>query len=189
MTYQDKWLNGRCIERGTRECANRYAIIREFCSTISDRLFTVCDIGANMCYFGIRLAEDFPYCRVTAFEFHSFEMRQRHVQANAVGMRVALMKKKLSLEDVESLSSAERFDVVLALSVAHHLTRGGDFERWIAALRSLGKHLIMEFALTDSKRAAKINDYAIPTDAKILGFGKSHLNHEVRRPIVLLEGK
>jgi len=186
MTYQDKWSNGRLIEKGTRECAERYAIVKSFCADRFERAFTVCDIGANMCYFGIRLAEDFPFCRVVAYEFHSPAMRYAHLRQSAEARRISLVAKKLHLEDVSALALRERFDLVLALSVLHHLP--GDSARWISALGVLGRHVIAEFALGDSLRTTARHNYSIPAGAKVLGYGRSHLDASVLRPIVALEG-
>lgn len=186
MTYQDKWSNGRLIEKGTRECAERYAIVRAFCAEKFDRAFTVCDVGANMCYFGIRLAEDFPLCRVVAYEFHSPAMRYAHLRQSVAARRISLVAKKLHLEDVSSMALSERFDLVLALSVLHHLP--GDSGQWVSALRALGKHVIAEFALGDSRRTAARHNYGIPANARVLGYGESHLDPRIPRPIVALEG-
>ena len=67
MKYQDSW-DGKVIEAGKRECASRYEIVKSVCSELKQP-FSVCDIGANMNYFGIRLIEDFD-CLVMSFEFH-----------------------------------------------------------------------------------------------------------------------
>lgn len=182
MTYQDLWLNGRCIKRGERECASRYELVRQVCA-LFEGPFTVCDIGANMCYFGIRLAEDFPLCEVMAFEFDHFELRERHLRANDVCGRVSLVKKRLTVEDVLQLP---RFDLVLALSVMHHLP--GEHEWWLSALRSVGDSVIVEYALGDSPRSALRKGYGVPHWASLLGYGTSHLDPSVRRPIVLLPG-
>jgi len=61
MAYQDKWIRGRVTQEGYRDCVKRYDIIKSFCSQYK-RPFTVCDIGSNWNYFGLRLTEDFPLC-------------------------------------------------------------------------------------------------------------------------------
>ena len=67
MIYQDTWVNGKLTQKGIRDCAGRYEVIKNFCLKFTEP-FTVCDIGANMAYFGLRLIEDFG-CSVIAFEF------------------------------------------------------------------------------------------------------------------------
>jgi hypothetical protein len=179
MTYQDKWLKGKLVEKGTRECADRYKIIRDFCSEeYGPEPFTVCDIGANMCYFGIRLTEDFPDCHVIAFEFDSFAIREAHVKANGSD-RLLLFRRKLSSTDIDSLSALCHFDVVLCLSVLHHAKND-----WLDSVLRLGDNIIVEHAMEDSKRV-KVNP---SLKGSILGYGKSHLDDSVKRPIVLMKG-
>jgi hypothetical protein len=183
--YQDSWKNGECEAGGVRECASRYQIVRRFCSGYQ-RPFSVCDIGANMCYFGIRLNEDFPECSVMAFEFDHYDLRAKHL-AESGADRVMLIDRKVSLRDVEMLRTFCRFDLVLALSVMHHLP--GDFGAWLDALASLGDCLIAEFAMDDSRRVHGRKGYHVPDDAVILGHGRSHLRDGATRPIVLLSGR
>jgi hypothetical protein len=185
VTYQDKWLNGRLLAKGSRECANRYQLVKEFCKRF-DGAFSVCDIGANMCYFGLRLTEDFPLCTVTAFEFNNFNVRLAHVQANNTGGRLQLVKQKLAAPDVVALAKQQRFEVVLAMSVLHHAP--GPFATWLAALSLLGRHVIMELALRDSGQYAnaEARGYHVPEGAVILGYGESHLDINVKRPIVVI---
>src|SRR5689334_12888770 len=92
-TYQDQWLKGKLVAKGTRECANRYELIKNFCEQFK-RPFTVLDIGANMSYFGIRLCEDFPECFVMAFEYSDFKMRKAHVEKNGTD-RLLLLNHRL----------------------------------------------------------------------------------------------
>ncbi len=183
-TYQDQWVNGRLVTRGIRECASRYEIIKLVCERYT-RPFTVCDIGANMCYFGLRLTEDFPYCSVIAFEYDNFAVRAAHVKKNN-STRLILLNRKLNLTDLCVLGSCCRFDIVLALNVLHHV--GNEFGAWLIALRGLGTNLIAEFATIDSRSKNQAEDYAIPPDARILGYGNSHIKREVQRPIVLIPG-
>jgi hypothetical protein len=170
------------VERGYRECAARYQIIKTFCERFK-RPFTVCDIGANMCYFGLRLTEDFPTCTVAAFEYNQFAMRAQHVR-NAE--RLMLFCRKLSLADIESMATFSHFDVVLLLSVLHHLP--GSTARWLKAFGKLGDNLIVEFAVQDSRARPK-KQCTIPGDAVLLGYGDSHLKRGVQRPIMLLASK
>lgn len=173
------------IAKGNRECAARYAVIRKFCAQFN-RPFTVCDIGANMCYFGLRLTEDFPQCSVVAFEFDHFELRAAHLE-KAGANRILLLNRKLRLADLDILSAHHHFDVVLALSVLHHVP--GSFDAWLAGLRRLGQTVIAEFAIDDSRRVATRPGYHIPVDAVTLGYGRSHLKHGAAyRPIVSLLG-
>lgn len=184
-TYQDQWLNGRVTVKGTRECASRYEIIKSFCREYGNCAFSVCDIGANMSYFGLRLTEDFPKCSVMAFEYNNFDIRAAHVKKNASN-RLLLLNRKLNTYDLSVLASCSRFDLVLALSVLHHV--GSEFDAWIAILRQLGNHVIAEFATTDSRSRKQSENHRIPPDAKVLGYGQSHIKRDIQRPIVLIPG-
>jgi len=183
-TYQDQWVKGKLVEKGMRECAGRYEIVKSFCKQFR-RPFTVCDIGANMCYFGLRLTEDFPKCYVVAFEFDKFDVRAVHVQKNNPS-RLLFLKRKLSLNDLSVLNAIGHFDLILALSVLHHV--GNKFDAWLMALRNLGDNVIAEFATDDSRSRRQSPDYRIPSDAQILGYCESHINKQIQRPIVLLPG-
>jgi SAM-dependent methyltransferase len=188
MTYQNKWINGAVAEKGYRECAPRYEIVRDFCRQRFTGPFSVCDIGANLCYFGLRLTEDFPLCSVMAFEFHPLVLKHAEVAIKSNNTkRLILLNRKLGLDDARTLASCAHFDVVLALSVIHHLP--GSFDDWLTALRGLGKYLIAEFAVEDSPRVAAHKGYHVPNDAVILGYGESHKKIGVRRPIVLIKGE
>jgi SAM-dependent methyltransferase len=182
MKYQDIWVNGECVSKGKRDSASRYGIIKTYC-TIFDKPFTVLDIGANMCYFGLRLIEDFG-CTVTAFEFDQFQDRLKYVKQNKTD-KLLFINHKLHLNDLKIMNQHCHFDLILALSVLHHVN---DSDLWIQELRKLGDNIIIEFALEDSKRVAIRKNYTIPLDSVILGYGNSHLKENFKRPIVLVRG-
>lgn len=181
MKYQDSWINGEMIEKGERECANRYDIIKAACQYIEPK--TVLDIGANMCYFGLRLIEDFN-CDVMAFEFNSFKLRLDHIKKSGT-KKLMLLERKLTIPDLEIIASCCRFELVLALSVVHHLP--GDTSEWIKAIRQCGRRTIIEFAGTDSARPTIRKNYSIPNGGSLLGYGDSHLKKNFKRPIYLYE--
>lgn len=185
MTYQDTWVNGRMVAKGNRECEKRYSVIRDYLTNRDQQIKSVLDIGANMCYFGLRLIEDFG-CSVMAFEFNGFDMRMAHVKANKT-KKLMLLNRKLSISDLDILASCTHFDVVLAISVLHHLP--GDSQQWVDLFRRLGGMVIIEFALTDSTRSSIRPNYAVPHDATIIGYGDSHLKKNFKRPIVCLKQK
>jgi hypothetical protein len=180
MKYQDIWINGQVTESGKRECAERYEIIKQFCTTLKQP-FTVCDIGANMAYFGLRLIDDFD-CYVIAFEFHQFEERAKIISLNKT-TKLIYMNRKISLNDLDILKQFCHFNLILALSVLHHVP--GSVKQWIEKLREFTDNLIIEVALSDSKRTETRKEYFIP-EGKILGYGDSHLKTNFKRPIILL---
>lgn len=181
MKYQDTRINGTTIESGNRECEQRYFIIKEYCKTLN-KSFSVLDIGANMSYFGLRLIEDFQ-CNVIAFEFHQYESRLKIISQNKTN-KLMYLNRKVSITDLDILNSCSHFDVILALSVLHHVP--GSVKQWIEKLKLLGDNLIIELAINDSKRVESRIDYEIP-EGIILGYGNSHLDKSVNRPIILLK--
>lgn len=183
--YQDQWVRGRVVKRGQRECAERYTIVKTFCERFAGQPFAVCDLGANACYFGLRLLEDFPACRVMAFEFGNFEERAKLVRRNRA-TRLMLLQRKVSMPDLDVLASCTRFDVVLALSVLHHV--GGEFADWIDALRRLGRFVVLELAGEDSRSRRMPTGHGVPPDAIPLGFATSHIRRDMQRPMVALPG-
>lgn len=182
MIYQDTWINGKCVEKGQRDCENRYSVIKPHFAKYGHG-FSVLDIGANMCYFGLRLIEDFN-CTVMAFEFNSFDLRMKNVMANKTN-RLMLLKRKLSISDIKILSNSCHFDFVIMMSVLHHLP--GNSTEWINEVRKIGSNTIIEFALDDSDRVLIRKDYKIPEDGKVIGYGDSHLMNNFKRPIILLK--
>lgn len=184
MTYQDRWIHGGAGSKGYRECARRYDLVKGICQQYNDKFFSVCDIGANLCYFGLRLTEEFPRCFVTAFEFNPVVLKQAAPLVKD-STRLHLINRKLTLAGARALAGGNHFNLVLAMSVLHHCT--GPSRDWIEALCALGDNVVIEYAQEDSTRVARIPD--IPNDAKVLGYGDSHLNAEIRRPIILLQNK
>lgn len=170
MTYQDVWINGRLVQEGYRSCEPRYRIVHEFCRANLVRGFRVCDIGANMAYFSIRLIEDFNAAAV-AFEFHQFNKRAAIVNRQRTD-RLMYVNRKISLDDLSVMREACRFDLVLGLSVLHHVR--GEVEQWIESMRAMSKFTIIEIALEDSVRATRKGG-AIHDGGEIIGYGDSHL--------------
>jgi hypothetical protein len=183
MTYQDKWAGG-VLDFGYRECSERYECVRDACRDLfGDRAFHVRDIGANVCYFGLRLTSDFPGCRVSAYENHHGAVRaaRKHL-ANHGNDRLTLADSKVTLDMV---SVFDHCDLILAMSVLHHMPE--ETAVWIDALRGACDHLIVELAMEGKARNSHRRN-VLPVGAKIIGHGASHLE-KAMRPIVYMEGK
>lgn len=179
MTYQDIWLHGKLVQKGYRSCAPRYQIVRDFCKSHMADGFTVCDIGANMAYFSIRLIEDFR-ATAAAFEFHQFEKRWAILKRRAP-KDLMYINRKVSLNDLRVLGLLCKFDLVLGLSVLHHVP--GESDQWVRAMREMGKFVIIEVAMDDSSRAMK-KGITIPDGGAVIGYGDSHLQDGFKRPII-----
>lgn len=184
MTYQDKWACAGVAGFGYRECASRYEVVRDFCrGTFGDRPFHVRDIGANLCYFGLRLTEDFPACIVSAYESHHGAARAAvsHLERHG-NERLHLSVSKVALQTVADF---ERCDLILAMSVLHHMPERP--AAWVDALLERCDHLIVELA-TEGKARNSHRKVDLPAGSKIIGYGASHLE-KAMRPIVYLEGR
>lgn len=186
MSYQDEWVKGAVVRRGYRECERRYEIVRGVCASLRRREFTVCDIGANLCYFGIRIAEDFPGAEITAYESHpaAYKRAKELISANGA-TRVDLYNKRLRLTDIDGLIRFQAFDVVLAMSVLHHVA--GNPADWLRRLEYLGGVVIVEAAGEDSHRKAA-RRFVMPSRAIKLGEAPSHLSPDKPRSVYMLNG-
>lgn len=120
MTYQPTADGGAA----QRDCADRYAPIRDLLTTI-DGPFTVLDLGANAGWFSTRIATDFPAAQVTAVD-------PRPEVQQATSDRVTAVQQRM---DAAALRALPRHDVVLALSVLHHLPEWQQAVPWLQACR------------------------------------------------------
>jgi SAM-dependent methyltransferase len=156
--YQDIWVKGKLQKRGVRECADRFELIADFCRQFK-RPFTVLDLGANLGYFSLRLTECFD-CTSVACEGIYVDWIQEVLVQNA-NPRVILLKQIFTLADLKALAQVEHFDVVLGLSVIHHLD--GAFDESLEVLRSLGDHLILELPFEANACGQQIVQQAVET--------------------------
>jgi glycosyltransferase involved in cell wall biosynthesis/SAM-dependent methyltransferase len=182
--YQDIWVKGKLHKKGVRECEDRFALIRDFCAQFK-RPFTILDIGSNLSYFSLRLTETFD-CTSVAVEGIYGDWIQEVLELNET-KRVVLLKKIIKLADLRAMAEVEHFDVVLGLSVIHHLD--GSFAESLEVLRSLGDHVILELPFEANACGQQLVKEAVeaklPDDSIFMGFGKSHLA-EGQRQIVRL---
>jgi 2-polyprenyl-3-methyl-5-hydroxy-6-metoxy-1,4-benzoquinol methylase len=181
--YQDEWVRGKVAAKGERECEHRYAVIKSFLQQYQ-RPFTILDIGANIGYFSFRIAEDFPDAIVVAVEGHPrflpklLEVAEKNGRDNVI-----IIGKKLSVEDISRLAELEHFDVVIGMSVIHHIYH--DPIEGLDAFLKLGDNLILEIP-NESKYG--LHKYAVlKSHGRVIGYGDSHINPGSTRPIVLYE--
>jgi len=175
--YQDIWVNGQVKKPGIRDCESRWKMMKpEFDRW--KRPFTVLDFGANLGYYSLRLVEEYD-CTVVAVESIYTDWLMEVLDENKQD-RVVLLDKKFTLQDVQALAEVEHFDLVLSLSVIHHI-EGGTFDEILHAFMSLGDVLISEVALECPACGQNIvKDTYVPKNAKVLGKPKSHLDGSER---------
>ena len=129
--YQDRYVRGQVIARGYRECAARYSLVVRGLGRL--RPHSVLDFGAAGGYFSFRMARELG-AAVTAVD-DSPELI-RTAKANG-DKRVKIVSRRLALEELTALGC---FDVVLALSVLHHVSPWPDYLR---ALRRAARRLLI----------------------------------------------
>ena len=177
--YQAKWVNGIEIEPGVRECADRYEIIKQYASQFN-RPFTVLDIGCNFGYFSFRLMEDFDCVSVMIESVPQYQSTlQDLARRNDSGI---VLHHRCSQQSLELLSQVEHFDLVLAMSIVHHIP--GDVNRTIEILGQLGDNVIIEVANEDNACGQEhVRTTRIGEDWKHIGKGRSHLRSGSERDI------
>jgi SAM-dependent methyltransferase len=82
------------------------------------RPFTVLDIGAFEGAFSLQIARDFPLATVIAIEQDDLIVGEAK-KANLPN--VIVLNRRMSAEDIVSLSRCEHFDVILCLNFLHHV--------------------------------------------------------------------
>lgn len=180
--YQDIWVQGKRESKGVRECESRYEIIAGV-ARLFNRPFTVLDIGANLGYFSLRLAEDFD-CTVLALEGHYSSWLTEVLNKNG-NERVISVSRTATLDDLRTLADVEHFDLTLALSVTHHV--GASYPDVLRQVRRMGMTTILELP-TERNACGQVSvqQTFIPEDGEVMGYGKSHLGGK-ERPLVLVE--
>jgi SAM-dependent methyltransferase len=186
--YQDVRLPGQTFASGVRGCEERYQFIRSVASQFN-RPFSVLDLGANLGYFAVRLVEEFD-CFVVCCEGIYASWLRAIVSKSARG-RIVVLAKTITIEDLEELAECESFDLVLAMSVVHHLAT--PVPRTIHALRRLGWKLIVELpteaTACGQARVAESMRYDWQSEGGVLiGEATSHLPGQAR-PTILMEGQ
>ena len=174
------------MSQGYRECARRYDVVRAELEGLR-RPFTVLDLGAHSGYFSFRLAEDFG-ARCTAVDDY-LGLTKLAEQNN--DPRVTVIRRRLGVSEVKALGG---FDVVLALSVLHHV----DHWRWmLATIRGLARsRVIVETPdPTEKLRVAKNRlalgaiDNGLQTLGRRIGQSTGVWERDCVRPIYALPGK
>ncbi|MBJ7449625.1 MAG: class I SAM-dependent methyltransferase [Parachlamydiales bacterium] len=146
IAYQDVWIKGRKFMSGSRDCTYRYEFIREFC-THFNRPITVLDIGANMGYYSIRLAEQFPG---TFVMFEGRELEHRYLKQICISndnARLVTLPQFIDLKQILEISKSFTFDLVLGLSVVHHFSE--PFQKVVEGMMQLGSYVMLELPQLD----------------------------------------
>ena len=184
--YQDIVIGDTTYSNGLRECEARYGIIKNFLAKF-DRPFSVFELGANLGYFSLKIARDFEavcFCVEGAYSEWLHAVLMENNNKAIYGLQATM-----SLGDLQALAQVEHFDVVLALSVVHHIDAPlGDI---IATLRDLADYVIIELPTETNAcggaRLLEAMNYDMSSFKK-LGEGQSHLGGDPR-PIFVIDGR
>src|SRR5690554_5210741 len=116
--YQDLWVKGKLVQRGVRECENRFEAIASVLDKIPGPL-RVLDLGGHTGYFSFRIAERFNRsCVLLATCGYADEVNNAVNQNN--NPSVTLLYQQQSPESLRALIKEHNINVVLALSVLHN---------------------------------------------------------------------
>lgn len=185
MSYQDRWICGETLEEGQRCCPERYLLVRSVMERYT-RPVTVLDLGANLGYFGHRLAHDFG---AIAVMIESRPVLEQVCRENDLSTTIAL-RRRLSVSDLEDLASSEHFDIVLALNIVHHFKR--EWRAALDAITRLGDDLIIETPPAEDVKACgqrtvlPILRAVEAMGPEKLGATRSHTTQNVWRPMYLV---
>jgi len=186
--YQDIWVKGKLEKKGVRECEKRYQVIKKVLDKF-ERSFTVLDMGANLGYFSFRIAEDYPMSSVVMIESPNFYGKQLQNLAVRNDLNnIILLQTHMDLYKIKVLSEIEHFDVVLAMSVVHHID--GDPNDVVNEMSALGDRLIIELPNTTNAcnphKVVKINPDLFYGKVEQIGEGDSHVTKGGKRPIYMI---
>lgn len=182
MTYQPLWIRGTQALEGDRECADRYAVIREVVQPYT-RQIAVWDLGASLGYFGLRLADEFGCVSVMV---DSRPALLEACRANGIPSTVAMVHR-LSVEDLRELSASSAPDVVLCLNVLHH------FEDWRGALEAVlafGGEILIETpgrgdtGSANYEASQSLLDALMDERPEMLFMFPSHVTAGISRPLL-----
>ena len=186
MAYQDTWIKGRVTEAGDRECAARYEAIASVVGEYQ-RPVTVWDVGANVGYFGHRLAEQFDGVFVMVDQRPA--LWSACVENDA--KNVVALTRKLTADDLSELAASEHADVTLALNVLHHMD---DWPQALEALLSFGDTLLVETPArgdtgsANYQRVGAILDALASVYAQPIATFNSHVTDGVKRTLFRIDG-
>lgn len=184
MSYQDSWIDGQTVTRGDRACASRYDLIRPVLQAYQ-RPFTVWDLGANLGYFGCRIAAEFGAVSVMVDPRAALVETCR---ANALPTTIA-MTHRLTAADLAELAASEHADVVLALNVLHHMS---DWREALTAILALGETVIIETpsdgdsGSANYRRARSVLKQILSYKPDVIGSSPSHVTPWVSRQMFVL---
>lgn len=172
--YQDVWRDGRCVEKGRRECADRFDLIASALSGAS----SVVDVGGWDGYFARRFAEAGVHATI--------------VEPRAVpDLPAGVVHRR---EKVTAATDLGVHDAGLLLSVLHHMP---DWQGVYESLRRSSRQVVVEAAVPDEmvgdlsptlvETGGRIGPIVERIAADARQIGSTRGPNGPRRPIYLVE--
>lgn len=196
LTYQDIIVNNQCVQKGERNCAPTYELIKKVLDQMHKPL-SVLDIGAAQGYFSFRIAYDYHAICVMLEGGYDY---QNHTNQLLTLCKLNKLPNTVFLQThitpalLRKLAEREHFDVVLALNFIHHC--GYDWREMADAVIMLGDTIIIEHPPYDEfqgptepewiKRAA-IAHYLQQLGAWVVGEVPRHTTHVKKSQIYCLQ--
>lgn len=130
--YQDVRWAGATLARGSRDCRQRWELIRPL---LPERA-AVLDVGSNFGWFALAACESLTDCVVASVEADEHSARvQRSVLGSHGEQRIALVTHPAGKRLAECFArSGQRFDAVFCLSVLHWMREHREFLTTIGSI-------------------------------------------------------
>ncbi|HET9784644.1 MAG TPA: methyltransferase domain-containing protein, partial [Terriglobales bacterium] len=154
--YQPIWGHPELSEGASRSCDHRWAVIRRVCGRLAAELGRaprILDLGCAQGWFSLQLAQ-------TGARVHGYDLVAENVAVcQALARRnpgLVVEFERAAIEELVPRLGAGEYDLVLGLSVFHHICaqRGQEYVRnLLAQLLTAVPHALLEMALNSEKPA------------------------------------
>jgi hypothetical protein len=147
---QDIIIDKVVVQKGLDDCQGRYEALKPILDRYK-RPITVLDLGAGQGYFTFRIAHDYDSTCVM-IEDNGGSLRRADqlldlCHANAHLKNIALLNKRMSLQELEKLADCEHFDVVLAFDYIDH--EACDWRQTVNAILRMGDNIFIQVPWSD----------------------------------------
>jgi hypothetical protein len=190
--YQDIYSRGKIKKSGIRTCSDRYEGLK-FLFNKYNRPFSILDIGANFGYFSIRAAEEYNAISTMIQPAPQSTKILLDLCEENSHLNLITLNKRINGQELKELSKCERFDVVLALNVVHHIKEKNIIDI-INSIRKLGTYIIFENPSDQDKGTCgkgtvkQINQYIEKFPHTILGEFSRHTDPNSKSKLILING-
>jgi len=151
QNYQDILINGEVYSKGIVLCESKYQCMKKYI-TITDRPFTILDIGANFGYFPLKILEDFPNAFIVMMQpYVEGQILKEICKLNTkYNDRLILLDCECHKNNMELLSRCEHFDYIICSNILHHLP---EWKEIYPLIKKMCKYLIVDTPPPDDDKA------------------------------------